>query len=103
MDTYTTEEAMLLTRKPRRQIYTLANRYGWSEGVDRPDWLKRLRADKVNEYITAEAITAQAVRLRGYGKQGRLLWPVTECPACKKPASFIRTSIFCIDGHYTER
>ena len=103
-ETYTTEQIMLLVGASRKEVYSLDNRLGWSTGILKPSHKdKRYDAGKVQQYLIASAITEQAQRLRGYGKHARLLWPVTDCPICKKPASFIRTSIFCIEGHYTER
>lgn len=103
-ETYTTEQIMLLAGLTRRGVYAMDQRYGWSEGVDKPSYKdKRYDAGKVSQYLQARAITQQAHELRGYGVNGRLLWPVATCPQCNKPAAFLRTSIFCIEGHYTER
>jgi hypothetical protein len=102
-ETYTTEQVLLLTGHNRKEVYTLANRFGWSDGVAKPSYKTKLfDAGKVNKYLQAQAITKQAQQTRGYGKHGRLLWPVTTCPRCSKPAAFIRLATFCIDGHYIE-
>lgn len=103
-ETYTTEQIMLLANASRKEVYNLDNRLGWSTGIPKPSYKdKRYDVGRVTKYLQASAITAQAQRLRGYGKHARLLWPVTTCPRCGKPAAFIRTSVFCIEGHYTER
>ena len=102
-NTYTTEQVMLLADKTRKEVYNLDNRFHWSDGIGKPSYKdKRYNADKVTQYLHAQSITKQAQLLRGYGRHGRLLWPVTRCPSCNRPASYIRTSIFCIEGHYTE-
>ena len=102
--TYTTEQIILLTGRNRKEVYNLANRLGWSDGIAKPSHkAKRYDAEKVDKFLQALAITTQAQRSRGYGNHGRLLWPVTTCPTCGKPAAFIRLSVFCIDGHYTEQ
>lgn len=103
-ETYTTEQVMLLTGDPRREVYENARRYGWSVGIEKPSHKNRLYSrGKVDKFLQARAITTQAQRVLEYGKHGRLLWPVAVCPACKKVAAYIRgLSMICIDGHYTE-
>lgn len=103
IDTYTTEQVMLLSGLKRRGVYAAALRYDWTMDVEKEGYQKRYDAGKVAQYLQARAITKQAQLSRGYGATGALLWPVTTCPICKKPAAFMKTSIFCIEGHYTER
>lgn len=104
IETFTTEQVMLLSGDSRLEVYKNALRYGWSVGISKPSHKHKLYdAAKVTKYLQAQAITQQAQRLLGYGKHGRLLWPVAQCPECHKAASYIKgMSILCIDGHYTE-
>lgn len=102
-DTYTTEQVILLTGLDRGGVYTLDNRLGWSKGIEKPSHKHKLYSvEKVTRYLQAQAITAQAQRLYNYGKHGRLLWAVTTCPQCKRPAGYFKNSILCIEGHTTE-
>lgn len=102
-ETYTTEQIMLLTGHTKKQVYENDHRFGWSAGIPKPSYKTKLYSRaKVDSFLQAQAITAQAQRLHGYGKNGRLLWPVTTCPQCSKAAGYFRgMDRICIDGHTT--
>src|SRR5262245_40700443 len=100
-ETYNTEQVILLSELPnRRAVYSAALRYGWD--VEKVGFQRRFDARKVNNFLTARTITKEAKRLRGWGKNAPLLWPVTKCPRCGRSAAFIQMDIFCIEGHFTE-